>query len=232
VNNLALTGQPFFARLWKWSLERKLHGPQVAGYLINMRNIWQVMISADKRYGPMINQATAQVLLHGLMRYDYDPTGKAPVFVIGYSGAGQMAVGAITYLKEWLQAPAYVISLGGIFASDPGVLAADHLYHLYGSRDMAHKYSLSAPGRWRILPASAWNRARRQGKVSMVNMGPMGHTGSGGYLDVKSVLPNGQSYLDNTVETMANIVRARISEFTPRVAAASMLSHLQSVEVK
>ena len=61
VNNLPLTGQPFFARLWRWALQRKLHGPKLAGYLINLRNIWQIMISADRRYGPMYNQALADV---------------------------------------------------------------------------------------------------------------------------------------------------------------------------
>jgi hypothetical protein len=51
VNNLALTGQPFFARIWRWAFRRKLHGPQLAGYLINLRNIWQVLISADNGMG-------------------------------------------------------------------------------------------------------------------------------------------------------------------------------------
>ncbi|MEZ4622051.1 MAG: hypothetical protein R2867_41985 [Caldilineaceae bacterium] len=61
VNNLALTGQPFFARFWRWALRRKIDGPTLAGYVINIRNIWQVCISADKRYGPIYNQAVAEV---------------------------------------------------------------------------------------------------------------------------------------------------------------------------
>ncbi|MEZ4680667.1 MAG: hypothetical protein R2932_41275 [Caldilineaceae bacterium] len=207
VNNLALTGQPFFARFWRWALRRKIDGPTLAGYVINIRNIWQVCISADKRYGPIYNQAVAEVLLHSLLRYDYSLVDQRPVFIIGYSGAGQMAVGAVTYLRELIQAPIYVISLAGIFSSDPGVLAVNHLYHLYGDADFPHRLGLLAPGRWPIFPSSAWNRARRQGLITMLKVGPMCHTGAGAYLDIKSHLPGGQSYLDHTVQTVTKIVR-------------------------
>ncbi len=211
VNNLALTGQPIFARLWRWALQRKLHGPAIAGYLINVRNIWQMMISADKRYGPMYNQAIAEVILHGLMRYDYDPAGDTPVYLFGYSGAGQVAMGTLTYLREWLHASLYAITLGGVFSSDPGVLTADHVYHMYGKLDKAVKYSMFAPGRWPILPASAWNRARRQGKVTAINLGPMAHNGSGGYLDAMSEFPDGTSFVDKTVQTVADIVHRQLT---------------------
>ncbi len=206
VNNLSLTGQPFFARLWRWALRCKLDGPALAGYLINVRNIWQVLVSVDRRYGPIYNQAMAEVLLHSLLRYQYDPESSDPVYLIGYSGAGQMAVGAVTYLREWIRAPIYVISLGGIFGSDPGVLTADRVYHIYGDQDSAHKLSALAPGRWSIFPASEWNRARRQDLIRFINMGPMGHTGVGGYLDNKTRLPDGTIYLDKTVQVVADIV--------------------------
>jgi len=207
VNNLALTGQPVFARFWQWALRRKVDGPKLAGYLINLRNIWQVLISADKRYGPIYNQAMAEVLLHGLLRYNYDLNSNTPVFIMGYSGAGQMAVGAVTYLRELINAPIYAISLGGIFSSDPGLLAVDHMYHLYGTQDWPRRLSLLAPGRWPLFATSEWNRARRQGLITLVNVGPMCHTSTGGYLDMKSLLPNGVSYLDHTVAVVSDIVR-------------------------
>lgn len=207
VNNLALTGQPVFARFWQWALRRKIDGPRLAGYLINIRNILQVLISADKRYGPLYNQAMAEVLLHGLLRYNYDINSQTPVFIIGYSGAGQMAVGAVTYLRELINAPIYVISLGGIFSSDPGLLAVNHMYHLYGTQDWPRKLGLIAPGRWPLFAASEWNRARRQGLISLISIGPMRHSSVGGYLDIKSLLPNGVSYLDQTVAVVSEIIR-------------------------
>jgi hypothetical protein len=215
VNNMPLTGQPFFARIWRWALRRKLHGPILAGYLINIRNIWQLMISADKRYGPMYNQAIAEVMMNGLRRYGYEPEEKRPIFLLGYSGAGQLAVGPVLYLKEWLQAPVYIIVLGGVFASDPSLDAADHIYYLYGEKDSVHRWGLLAPGRWPMTVASDWNRARRRGKVTMINMGQMGHNGRGGYLDHKSALPNGILYVDQSVATIAGLVKEKEGELRP-----------------
>jgi hypothetical protein len=206
VNNLALTGQPFFARIWRWAFRRKLHGPQLAGYLINLRNIWQVLISADKRYGPIFNQAVAQTFLHSLLRYGYNPASNEPVYIIGYSGGGQMAVGAAGYLREWLSGPVYVISLGGIFGSESSLLSVTHLYHLHGTGDHSHLLGLIAPGRWPLFPASPWNRAKRQGLVTDQIIGPMGHTGRGGYLDATNKLPDGTPFVDRTVQAIANIV--------------------------
>ncbi|MEX1019525.1 MAG: hypothetical protein WDZ49_07695 [Litorilinea sp.] len=215
VNNLPLTGQPFFARLWRFALRSKLSGPGLAGYLINLRNIWQVMISADKRYGPIFNQAVADVILHTLLRHGYALDQPTPIFVIGYSGAGQVSVGATMYLKEVLHAPVYVVSLGGVFASDPGVMAADRVFHIYGTRDRVHKSGLFAPGRWSIFPGSAWNRAKREGRVEMINVGPLGHTGAGGYLDAKRHLPNGIAFVDATVACIRKLVETQLALHTP-----------------
>jgi hypothetical protein len=96
--------------------------------------------------------------------------------------------------------------LGGIFDSDPGLLALTHLYHLYGDNDRSHYLSYIAPGRWPFFPASAWNRARRQGLVTQINLGPAGHTGRGGYLDPYTNLPDGRPMVDRTVQVIAEIV--------------------------
>ena len=209
VNNLPLTGQPFFAWLWRWALRRKLSKrrlEQLAGYLINIRNIWQVAISADRRYGPIYNQSVAQVMATALARHGYHPARRTPVILIGYSGAGQIAVGATPYLKELIQAPVFVVSLGGIFSSDPGLLAADHFFHLYGTRDRIHKIgAIVFPGRWPFIPWSAWNRARREGKVTLLCIGDMTHAGALGYLSSSARLPDGTPYLEKTAQTIAHL---------------------------
>ncbi len=230
VNNLALTGQPFFARFWRWALRRKLDGPKLAGNLINIRNIWQVCISADNRYGPIYNQAVAEVLLYSLLRYNYNLDDQRPVFIIGYSGAGQMAVGAVSYLRELIQAPIYVISLAGIFSSEPGLLTADHVYHIFGSQDHPHRLGLVAPGRWPIFPSSDWNRARRQGLITQLNIGPMRHSGVGGYLDIKSFLPDGTSYMEKTVGTVTEIVQRHTRHQATSPAAPQTPSNGQLID--
>ncbi len=219
VNNLPLTGQPFFARLWRLALRSKMHGPSLIGYLINIRNLWQVLISADKRYGPMFNQAAADVILDGLMRYSYDPEGCVPVYLVGSSGAAQVAVGAAGYLADMVNAPVRVISLGGIFASDPGLLNVDHIYHLFGTRDGAQKLNYLAPGKWGLFAASEWNRMRRNGHVTAINMGPMTHLGRNSYIDGNSELPDGTSFVAHTVDVIASIVQRSIYGPESRITA-------------
>lgn len=208
TNNLSLTSQPWLARLWRFALRSKAGGVPLAGYLINIRNIMQILISADKRYGPIFNQGVAEVIVNGIIRYGYTLDSNAPVFLIGYSGAGQMTVGASLYLKEWLNSPVYVISLGGVFGSDPALLEIDHLYHLVGTKDSVEPWWRLAPARWPFFATSEWNRALRQGRVTRVDMGPMKHTGLGGYLDAKTALTDGTLFVDATVRTVQEIVDA------------------------
>jgi hypothetical protein len=207
MNNLPLTGQPFFSRLWRLALRSKMHGPKFVGNLINIRNVWQVLISADKRYGPMFNQGAAEVVLDVLMRYDYDPESNVPVYLIGSSGACQIAVGAAGYIAETIAAPIRVISLGGIFSSDPSLLSIDHLYHLFGTKDSALKLNMIAPGKWSLFPASEWNRMRRNDRVTSISIGPMCHLGPGSYMDGNSELPDGTSFVDRSVEVISEIVQ-------------------------
>jgi hypothetical protein len=174
----------------------------------------------------MYNQAVAEIMVDGLRRYGYDPQESRPIFLVGYSGAGQLAVGPAIYVKEWLHAPVYIITVGGVFASDPSIMAADHLYYLFGRKDAVHQWGMIAPGRWSMTVASDWNRARRQGKVTMIDMGPMGHTGRSGYLDHKATLPDGTFFVDKTVATIAEIIhrheheqpRENVQEAIPAVS--------------
>jgi len=219
VNNLALTGQPIFARLWQWALRRKLEGPALAGYLINTRNMLQVAIAADKRYGPIYNQAMAEVMLDTIMRYNFDPERPVPIVLIGYSGAGQMAIGAVTYLREWTNSPIYVISLGGIFSSDPGLLMADHIYHLWGTKDKAQIWRLLMPGRWSWLATSEWNRALRQGRATIIRLEGMGHTGRNGYLGRHPAPDGGPSNIERTVEIVSAIIEQAATDNAARSEA-------------
>jgi hypothetical protein len=141
------------------------------------------------------------------MRYHFDPESQVPIFLIGYSGAGQIAIGAATYLREWTKSPIYVISLGGIFSSDPGLLAASHTFHLWGSRDKAQIWRLLMPGRWSWMVSSEWNRALRQGRASILRMEGMDHTGRGGYLDRTPPAEGARSHLERTVATLCAIIQ-------------------------
>lgn len=207
VTERALTGRRVFARFWRYAHKAKVSGPGLAGFLINIRNLWQVGVSADSRYGPIYNQGSAKMLLNGLQRHGYVPLSGVPVTLIGYSGGGQVALGAAPHLKSIIHAPISLISLGGVLSADPGLLTLEHLYHLYGKRDTVQRLGfLLFPGRWPLIP-SPWQRAKKRQLIELIDMGPADHTGPDGYLDEESFLPDGRSYLDQTVETMTRLIR-------------------------
>lgn len=207
VDNRALTGQRFFAWFWRLALKLKLSKLAFAGFIINLRNIFQVAVSADHRYGPIYNQGTAETMLRALKKHGYLVGSGVPVTLIGYSGGGQIALGAGRYLKEIIRAPVRVISLGGIMASDPGLLELDGVYHLLGQRDrVARLGPLLFPGRLPIVPYSSWNQGRASGLVKVIDMGPVDHTGRDGYLDANKILPDGRSAFERTVDTIVALI--------------------------
>ncbi len=211
VTNRALTGERLFARFWRWALRRKLGKrrlDQIAGMLINFRNMWQVMVSADRRYGPFYDRGTAALMVRALRQAGYEDGSDVPVVLIGYSGGGQVAVGATPFVREALDAPVSVLSLGGVLAADPGLLAAEQVVQIVGERDrVVWLGAILAPGRWPILPYSPWNEARRRGTLRTLTIGPCNHTGNDGYMDDTKHVADGRSYFDVTVDVLAALVR-------------------------
>ncbi len=208
TNKGLLEGRPL-STFWRYALRRKLkkRGDPI-GFTINFRNLLQVLVSADKRYGPIYNQGEAQVILDDLLECGYQLRSGVPIILIGYSGGGQIALGAAPYLKEVLDASITVISLGGTISSDSGLLQLKHLYHLTGNKDNIHKLGpILSPGRWPIFANSTWNQAKRQGKVTFMSTGPMVHTGPGSYMDTKQQTSDGQSFVEHTTELIANIIK-------------------------
>jgi hypothetical protein len=207
-SNRALTGQRFFS--WAWRLFANVRGRRFIGYLsflINFRNLWQVLVSSDDRFGPLYNYSSAELVLAKLAAHGYQKGSGIPITFIGYSGGGQISLGAAPFVKETLQAPTHVISLGGVMSSNEGVLELDSLTHLYGSKDSVQRLgSLLFPQRWPILSYTPWNRARQLGIIRYLPMGTMTHTGRKSYLDAEAMM-EGSSFLDQTVTTMTRLIR-------------------------
>jgi hypothetical protein len=209
VTNRPLTGQRLFAWFWRWALSMKLSKRTlagVAGTVINMRNIWQMGVSADRRYGPIYNRGSAMLILDALRRAGCR-RGK-PILLVGYSGGGQIALGAAPHVESLSGGPVTVVSLGGVMSSDPATRRLERVYDLHGERDRVYQAGiLFFPGRWPLFPQTSWNQAKRAGIVRSISLGPPDHTGRGGYLDSQSTLPDGRSYLKQSVDVLAAIAR-------------------------
>ncbi len=208
VTNNPLTGERTLAWLWSFLHRARLNAKSLLfEFWIGARNVCQVAVCSDPRYGPIYNLGIAREVYQALLDHGFDPRDKTPVYLIGYSGGAQVALGAACYLTR-LRSPVTVITVGGVFSSIPGITLADHLHCLVGSKDRTvHLGPVMFPGRWPFLRASHWNRAQRDGKVTIHPMGPMIHSGKGDYFTRSCHLPDGTTYADHTADVVARILR-------------------------
>ncbi len=224
VTNIGLTGNRTFAFIWQWLAERKRAGKPV-GELINARNAFQVLVSADWRYGPIYSYGMAELIVARLLVRGYPLGSGMPVVLLGYSGGGQVSLGAANYLQPMLGAPLQLVSIAGVMSSDPGVAAVEHLYHLIGEADGLKGAHKVFPGRWSMMTDSYWNRAVAQGRVTIIDMGAIEHAGENGYLGNAAIdgIPHRQHTLDTIVPLITDFY-ARHS--TPLVTQAAPVAAL------
>lgn len=205
--NVPLTGARPMRWLWSWIARVTRRSQSLIWLLVAVRNLLQVAVSADHRYGPVYSFGVARAILLRLLRRGYRRGSAAPIILLGFSGGGQVAVGAAARLHLLLEAPVYVISVGGVITSDPAILQVEHLYHLASPRDPFPALGLLLyPGRWPALRRSAWNRALREGRRTVIPVPPMTHMGPDDYLSAEATLPDGRSHVAHTVGTVADIV--------------------------
>lgn len=212
VLNRPLTEDRLMAFFWRMADRLQMNprgglmGALVAA-TINIRNILIVSVAADQRYGPIYNQGTAQIIHNSLMNHGYQPG--IPITLIGYSGGGQMAMGAAPYLRRSLKAPIELISLSGVISGNHNVLQLEHLYHLVGGQDLIEKVgAVMFPRRWKLFALSYWNRAKRRGKISLISLGKqVGHNGADGPYGDRALLPDGRTYLQQTVQIISDIIQ-------------------------
>ena len=69
-----LTGQRVFTWLWRRVLDWRLNGTRLLPALLNVRNLFQVLVSADHRYGPLYSFGIARVARERLEAHGYRPS--------------------------------------------------------------------------------------------------------------------------------------------------------------
>lgn len=208
VTNAGLGTQRFFSRMWNYLEQRRLKNPyDLLQFLINIRNMFNVAISADRRYGPIYNLGVANEIIEALQLRGYRIGSGKPVTLLGFSGGGQIALGAATFLKPMLKAPIRVISVGGVMSDDIGVKSIDKLYHLWGHLDPLQGLGEKLyAGRWKIFPQSEWNQAMAQGKIEFVDMGQMHHNGATNYFSWTAFTPDGRSHAIATIDKIGELL--------------------------
>ncbi len=208
VTNRPLSEDRLFAAWWRVveSLtERNPANP--IGFIINARNVVSVAVSADPRYGPIHNQGLARVLFDSLLSHGYPLGSRTPITLIGYSGGGQMSMGAASFLKEATQAPIEVISLAGVISGNTGAMTIERLYHLAGDKDFVEKVgAVLFPGRWPVSVLSNWNFAKRRGRIAFVSLGEVGHNCEDGPMGHEATLADGRTHLEQTIDLMTGIL--------------------------
>ncbi|XSS52241.1 hypothetical protein ACQB6S_13445 [Propionibacteriaceae bacterium Y1923] len=190
---------------WRWVVKRKRS--KRWGWLsvtfINLRNIFQVLVSADARYGPVYSAGIAQTTWTHLTREGFLP-GIDKLVLIGWSGGAQIASGAAWYLGS-AGARLTLLNLGGIYTADPGLERAQKIIHLYGEKDWQCRWMAPVvfPKRRRWARRSTWVNARNEGRLVERMIGPFKHIGPGSYLSSARV-PDGRTSSQATSDAIAD----------------------------
>jgi hypothetical protein len=207
VRDDTLTEHRRTAWFWRWLAHVRETRPSLIARLIDWRNLTQVFVSMDPRYGPIYNKGVEEKLAGVLDEQGYQTGSGRPITLIGYSGGAQIALGASLYLAHDKRAPVTVISLGGVLGNDPALASVKHLYHLWGAKDLESRMATAVvPARWKIAKRSLWNRAVAEQRITQQCLGEMVHTGPKGYLDAKTKAPDGRSYLEVTASAMLQVI--------------------------
>lgn len=216
LNKTLVANRPMsaFWRLVTWLRSKRFF--KMLGMLINIRNLLVVLVSADKRYGPVYNRGMAQLIYDSLIDEGYRPGSQVPVTLLGFSGGGEISMGAAPLLQQALDSPLDIISLAGVFCGHNNILRLGHIYHLVGDKDPVERTGpVLFPKRWKIMALSYWNRAKKRGQVTFISLGPVGHQTPGGVLDPDQRLPDGRTHLQQTVDWVTGILQERLPLVRP-----------------
>lgn len=206
---IPLTGQRIFARFWRFSGRRK---GLITQNLIRLRNMFQVLVAADGRYGPIYSAGSYRIMREKLRRIGHTAQSNRPVILLGYSGGAEISLGAAPFLHGEFTNRLTLLSLGGVLSSHPGIQSLDRIVHIEGSNDrVARLGGFFFMHRWRIFGTSHWNRARKRGMITVVRLRGMGHNGPGGYLDPEHRQNGRRSNVERTIASIVGVVDQEIA---------------------
>ncbi|TYC01036.1 hypothetical protein FXF53_12600 [Micromonospora sp. WP24] len=191
--------------VWRW-LRRRV------GLLLFLHNVMQIFVAADRRYRPLYNRAVGSQIAAQLRLAGYQPESGIPVVLLSYSGGAQVATGAVGELWAQLRSPLWLITLGAFHNGANDISHAQHLDQLTSAGDRIERVGTWIfPQRWRLFRRSGWNRAARDGKITVHRLDPATHVGPLSYISPQARLADGRSHLDRTAATVIALIRDRLS---------------------
>jgi hypothetical protein len=173
---------------WFWrrlfALQESHPNPLVTGIctaLVQANNVIKVGISADRRYGPILNYELALKVAQRLVKAGLREGSNQRIVLLGYSGGGEMAMGMADVLQVLCRCPVQILTCCGVFSGNQRLDQVSGIAMVVGSRDpVAALGPLLFPGRSPLLPLSKWNKARFAGRVKREVVAGMGHNGRSG----------------------------------------------------
>lgn len=173
---------------WFWrrlfALQESHPNPLVnwtCGALVQANNVIKVGISADRRYGPILNYELALKVAQRLVEAGLRQGSGQRIVLLGYSGGGEMAMGMADVLQVLCRCPVQILTCCGVFSGNQRLDQVAAIAMVVGSRDpVAALGPLLFPGRSPLLPLSNWNKARLGGRVKREVVAGMGHNGRRG----------------------------------------------------
>ncbi|MEU6449448.1 MULTISPECIES: hypothetical protein [unclassified Streptomyces] len=187
--------------VWSW-LRRRV------GLVLFLHNVMQIFVAADRRYRPLYNRAVGSQIATQLLLAGYRPGSGVPVVLLSYSGGAQVATGAVDELRNRLDCPLLLIMFGGFHNGANDLTRAEHVHRLTSSGDRIERVGTwMFPQRWPLFRGSGWNRAAREGKVTVHRFDPATHVGPRSYISRSALLPDGRTHLARTADTVVELIR-------------------------
>lgn len=173
----------------------------ITAFLVQANNVIKVGISADRRYGPIINYELALKVAEHMARLGFT-SAEQEVVLLGYSGGGEMAMGLGDYLRRIADCRVRVVTFCGVFSGNQLLDNIGVITTINGSRDPVAAFGRVAfPGRLALLPLSNWNRARARGQVQRLMIKGMNHNGRRG--------PFSDRYRDQLADVVVDVVSSQ-----------------------
>jgi hypothetical protein len=172
----------FWGRLF--ALQESHPNPLVSGIcgaLVQANNVIKVGISADRRYGPILNYELSLKVVQRLVEAGLRRGSGQRIVLLGYSGGAEMAMGMADVLEVLCRCPVQILTCCGVFSGNQRLDQVTGIAMVVGSQDpVAALGPLLFPGRSPLLPLSNWNKACLAGRVKRETVAGMGHNGRSG----------------------------------------------------